>query len=46
VRYLRAGHPAERRYTELTVIFTGTRPPVYTGPDTVTHPQTQTFKAS
>lgn len=42
------GHPAERRYTKLTVIFTGkTRPPVYVlknGKVVATHPLTQTFK--
>jgi len=43
------GHPADRRYTELTVIFTGkTRPPVYVlknGKLVATHPLTQTFDA-
>jgi hypothetical protein len=43
------GHPADRRYTELTVIFTGkTRPPVYVlknGKLVATHPLTQTFAA-
>ena len=41
------GHPADRRYTELTVIFTGkTRPPVYVlknGKIVATYPLTQTF---
>jgi hypothetical protein len=41
------GHPAERRYTKLTVIFTGKkRPPVYVlknGKLVATHPLTQTF---
>jgi hypothetical protein len=41
------GHPADRRYTELTIIFTGkTRPPVYVlknGKVVATHPLTQTF---
>jgi hypothetical protein len=43
------GHPADRRYTELTVIFTGkTRPPVYVlknGKLVATYPLTQTFEA-
>ena len=43
------GHPADRRYTELTVIFTGkTRPPVYVlknGKLVATYPLTQTFDA-
>jgi hypothetical protein len=43
------GHPAERRYTKLTVIFTGKkRPPVYVmknGKLVATHPLTQTFDA-
>jgi hypothetical protein len=43
------GHPADRRYTQLTVIFTGkTRPPVYVlqnGKAVATHPLTQTFPA-
>jgi hypothetical protein len=41
------GHPADRRYTKLTVIFTGkTRPPVYVlknGKLVATYPLTQTF---
>jgi hypothetical protein len=43
------GHPADRRYTELTVIFTGKmRPPVYVvknGQLDATYPLTQTFEA-
>jgi hypothetical protein len=43
------GHPGERRYTELTVIFTGKkRPPVYVlknGKLVATYPATQTFGA-
>ena len=43
------GHPADRRYTELTVIFTGkARPPVYVlknGKLVATYPLTQTFDA-
>ena len=43
------GHPADRRYTELTVIFTGKmRPPVYVltnGKLVATYPLTQTFDA-
>jgi hypothetical protein len=43
------GHPSDRRYTELTVIFTGkTRPPVYVlknGKLVATYPLTQTFGA-
>jgi len=43
------GHPADRRYTKLTVIFTGkTRPPVYvlkSGKLVATYPLTQTFDA-
>lgn len=41
------GHPADRRYTRLTVIFTGKkRPPVYVlknGKPVATYPLTQTF---
>jgi hypothetical protein len=41
------GHPGDRRYTKLTVIFTGkTRPPVYVvknGKLVATYPLTQTF---
>ena len=44
------GHPADRRYTNLTVIFTGKkRPPVYVqknGKTVATYPLTQTFAAS
>jgi hypothetical protein len=43
------GHPADRRYTKLTVIFTGKkRPPVYVlknGKLVATYPLTQTFAA-
>jgi hypothetical protein len=43
------GHPADRRYTQLTVIFTGkARPPVYVlqnGKAVATHPLTLTFPA-
>jgi hypothetical protein len=43
------GHPAERRYTKLTVIFTGKkRPAVYVlknGKLVATYPLTQTFEA-
>jgi len=43
------GHPADRRYTKLTVIFTGTRrPPVYVlknGKLVATYLLTQTFDA-
>lgn len=43
------GHPADRRYTKLTVIFTGkARPPVYVlknGKPVATHPRTQTLGA-
>lgn len=37
-----SGYPADRRYTELTLIFTGTRPPVYTD-GKASYPLTQTF---
>jgi hypothetical protein len=40
------GHPAERKYTQLTLIFTGTRPPDYqlvNGKTVVTHPVTLTL---
>jgi len=43
-----AGHPAERRYTELTIVYPGARPPVYTlvnGKVVATCPVTQTFVA-
>jgi hypothetical protein len=43
------GHPSDRRYTKLTVIFTGSsRPPVYVlehGKPVATYPLTQTFPA-
>jgi hypothetical protein len=42
------GHPAQRRYTHLTLIFTGARPPVYVlvnGRVEATHPVTQTLPA-
>jgi hypothetical protein len=37
------GHPAQRRYTSLKVVFTGRRPPVYTGSGAPSYPRTQTF---
>ena len=43
-----AGHPTERRYTELTIVYPGARPPVYTlvnGKVVATYPVTQTFVA-
>jgi hypothetical protein len=42
------GHPADRRYTEFTLIFTGKRPPVVhfkDGKTYDTYPVTQTFSA-
>jgi hypothetical protein len=42
------GHPADRRYTEFTLIFTGKRPPVVhfkDGKTYDTYPVTQTFPA-
>jgi hypothetical protein len=39
-------HPSERKYTQMTLIFTGTRPPVYqvvNGKTVVTHPVTLTL---
>jgi hypothetical protein len=42
------GHPHDRRYTEVTVIFTGKRPPVYVlrhGKTVATYPRTQTLPA-
>ena len=42
------GHPSERKYTRMTLIFTGTRPPVYqvvNGKTVVTHPITLTLPA-
>jgi hypothetical protein len=41
-----AGHPSERKYTQLTLIFTGKRPPAYSqvnGKTVVTHPVTLTL---
>jgi hypothetical protein len=43
------GHPAERRYQSLTLIFTGKRPPVYHlehGKLVATYPPTQTWPAN
>ena len=43
-----SGHPAERRYTEVTLIYPGARPPVYklvNGKLVATYPVTQTFPA-
>jgi hypothetical protein len=40
------GHPSERKYTEMTLVFTGTRPPFYqlvNGKEVVTHPGTFTL---
>ena len=40
------GHPSERKYTEMTLIFTGTRPPFYqvvNGKTVITHPVTLTL---
>jgi hypothetical protein len=40
------GHPSERKYTEMTLIFTGTRPPFYqvvNGKTVITHPLTLTL---
>jgi len=42
------GHPAERRYTEVTLIYPGARPPVYKLVNdklAATYPVTQTFPA-
>jgi hypothetical protein len=42
------GHPAERRYTEVTLIYPGARPPVYklvNGKLVAAYPVTQTFPA-
>ena len=39
------GHPAERRYTELTLMFPGPRPPYYNGSSKLTYPLMQTFPA-
>lgn len=41
-----SGHPDERTYTEMTLVFPGQRPPVYTyanGTWTVSYPATQTL---
>ena len=43
-----SGHPAERRYTEVTLVYPGARPPVYklvNGKLVATYPVTQTFPA-
>lgn len=43
-----AGHPAERRYTEVTLVYPGARPPVYqlvNGKVVATYPVTQTLPA-
>jgi hypothetical protein len=40
------GHPSERKYTEMTLIFTGKRPPAYqlvNGKTVITHPVTLTL---
>jgi len=40
------GHPSERKYTQMTLIFTGTRPPFYqvvNGKTVVTHPVSLTL---
>jgi hypothetical protein len=40
------GHPAERKYTQMTLVFTGTRPPAYqevNGKSVITHPGTLTL---
>ena len=40
------GHPSERKYTQMSLIFTGTRPPAYqvvNGKTVVTHPVTLTL---
>lgn len=40
------GHPSERKYTEMTLIFTGKRPPNYqlvNGKTVITHPVTLTL---
>jgi hypothetical protein len=40
------GRPAERKYTQLTLVFTGARPPAYqvvNGKGVVTHPDTLTL---
>jgi hypothetical protein len=43
-----AGHPGERRYTKVTLIYPGARPPVYElvkGKVVATYPATQTLPA-
>jgi hypothetical protein len=40
-----AGHSADRRYTSLKVVFTGKRPPVYTGSGEPSYPRVQSFAA-
>jgi len=43
-----SGHPAERRYTEVTLIYPGARPPVYklvNGKLVASYPVTQTLPA-
>jgi len=40
------GHPSERKYPQMTLVFTGTRPPVYqlvNGKTVVSHPVTLTL---
>ena len=40
------GHPSERKYTQMTLVFTGKRPPAYgvvNGKPVVTHPVTATL---
>lgn len=37
------GQSADRRYTSLKVVFTGKRPPVYTGSGKLSHPRVQSF---
>ncbi len=40
------GHPAERRYTQVTLVFPGTRPPLYqlvNGKGVTTYPVSQTW---
>jgi hypothetical protein len=42
------GEPAERRYTEVTLVYPGARPPVYqivNGKVVATYPVTQTLPA-
>jgi len=43
-----SGHPAERRYTQVTIVYPGARPPVYevvNGKVVATYPVTRTFPA-